>query len=85
MHTEEGPWNAQSFPPHLLAHISCGRSRCLGPKVRNPEHPERTIHTHASVNSLDFSGRHPALLAVGMYDGTIAIYDTAREGEVRNR
>lgn len=51
-------------------------------QVRNPEYPERTIRTHSSVTSLDFSERHPTLLAVGMYDGTIAIYDTAREGEV---
>ncbi|CAN0363073.1 unnamed protein product, partial [Laminaria digitata] len=49
--------------------------------VRNPEHPERTIKTHSSVTSLDFAERHPTLLAVGMYDGTTAIYDTAREGE----
>ncbi|CAM9505909.1 unnamed protein product [Scytosiphon promiscuus] len=49
--------------------------------VRNPEYPERTIHTHSSVTSLDFAERHPTLLAVGMYDGTIGIYDTAREGE----
>lgn len=34
------------------------------------------------MTSLDFAERHPTLLAVGMYDGTIAIYDTAREGEV---
>lgn len=50
--------------------------------MRNPEYPERTIHTQSSVTSLDFAERHPTLLAVGMYDGTIAIYDTAREGEV---
>ncbi|CAM9549894.1 unnamed protein product, partial [Discosporangium mesarthrocarpum] len=49
--------------------------------VRNPEYPERVVRTHSSVTSLDFSERHPNLLAVGMYDGTIAIYDTAREGE----
>lgn len=34
------------------------------------------------MTSLDFAKRHPTLLAVGMYDGTTAIYDTAREGEV---
>lgn len=51
-------------------------------QVRNPEYPERTIRTPCSVTSLDFSERHPTLLAVGMYDGTIGIYDTAREREV---
>ncbi|CAM9382411.1 unnamed protein product, partial [Choristocarpus tenellus] len=49
--------------------------------VRNPEYPERVIRTHSNVTSLDFSGRHPNLLAVGMYDGTIAIFDTARDSE----
>ncbi|CAM9678749.1 unnamed protein product [Chrysoparadoxa australica] len=46
--------------------------------VRNPLYPELVIDTQSSVTSLDFSERHPNLLAVGMYDGTIAIYDTAR-------
>lgn len=61
----------------ILSFLICGSG-----KVRNPEYPERTIRTHSSVTSLDFSERHPTLLAVGMYDGTTAIYDTAREGEV---
>jgi dynein intermediate chain 4, axonemal len=34
--------------------------------------------TASGVTSLDFSARHPSLLAVGMYSGAIAIYDTAR-------
>ena len=53
------------------------------PQVRNSEYPERSIRTRSGVTSLDFSERHPNLLAVGMYDGTIAIYDIARKAEVR--
>lgn len=55
---------------------------CAIRQVRSPEYPERSIRTGSGVTSLDFSQIHPTLLAVGMYDGTIAIYDTARETEV---
>lgn len=36
--------------------------------------PERVFHCHSCVTSLDFSANNPSQLAVGMYDGTIAIY-----------
>lgn len=47
--------------------------------LKNPEYPERYFHLISGVTALDFSAAHPNLLAVGMYDGTIAIYN------VRNR
>lgn len=47
--------------------------------IKNPEYPERYFHLTSGVTALDFSAAHPNLLAVGMYDGTIAIYN------VRNR
>lgn len=37
--------------------------------------PERFFHCHSSVTSLDFSANNPGQLAVGMLDGTIAIYN----------
>lgn len=37
--------------------------------------PERVFHSHSCVTSLDFSANNPNQLAVGMFDGTIAIYD----------
>ncbi|KAM7415026.1 hypothetical protein PAMA_019718 [Pampus argenteus] len=36
--------------------------------------PEQVFHCHSGVTSLDFSANNPDQLAVGMYDGTVAIY-----------
>ena len=43
--------------------------------LKNPEYPEWTFHTPSSITALDFSAIHPNLLAVGFYDGSVAIYD----------
>ncbi|XP_065813042.1 dynein axonemal intermediate chain 4 isoform X1 [Labrus bergylta] len=43
--------------------------------LKNPSWPERVFHCHSSVTSLDFSAKNSGQLAVGMYDGTVAIYN----------
>ncbi|XP_041805802.1 dynein intermediate chain 4, axonemal [Chelmon rostratus] len=43
--------------------------------VKNPMWPERVIHCDSAVTSLDFSSNNPSQLAVGMQDGSIAIYN----------
>ncbi|XP_049929482.1 dynein axonemal intermediate chain 4-like [Epinephelus moara] len=43
--------------------------------LKNPTWPERVFHCHSCVTALDFSDNSPGQLAVGMYDGTVAIYD----------
>lgn len=43
-------------------------------------YPERLIHTVTGVTALDFSSRIPNLLAVGLQDGTVAIYNMKRDG-----
>lgn len=43
--------------------------------IKNPEFPERFFHLDSGVTAVDFSAAHPNLLAVGMYDGAIAIYN----------
>nr|XP_002131353.1 WD repeat-containing protein 78 [Ciona intestinalis]BCG62024.1 WD repeat-containing protein 78 [Ciona intestinalis] len=43
--------------------------------LKNPEFPERVFHSKASVTALDFSSVYPNLLAVGLYDGTVCIYN----------
>jgi len=43
--------------------------------IKNPEHPERLFKLASAVTSLDFSVSHPNFLAVGLYNGTIAIYN----------
>ncbi|KAM3876335.1 dynein axonemal intermediate chain 4 [Diretmus argenteus] len=43
--------------------------------LKNPTWPERIFHCESGVTALDFSASNPNQLAVGMYDGTIAIYN----------
>ncbi|XP_034468590.1 WD repeat-containing protein 78 isoform X5 [Hippoglossus hippoglossus] len=43
--------------------------------LKNPTWPERVVHCDSAVTSLDFSANNPSQLAVGMHDGSIAIYD----------
>ncbi|XP_063759582.1 dynein axonemal intermediate chain 4 isoform X2 [Eleginops maclovinus] len=46
--------------------------------LKNPTWPERVFHCKSCVTSLDFSANNPAQLAVGMLDGTLAIYSVQR-------
>eukprot|EP00759_Apiculatamorpha_spiralis_P003571 PhF_6_TR11686/c0_g1_i1/m.18955 len=51
--------------------------------LKNPVYPERIIRIESSdagVSSLHFSKTHPALLAVGNTDGTLALYDVRKHG-----
>ncbi|KFZ48662.1 WD repeat-containing protein 78, partial [Podiceps cristatus] len=43
--------------------------------LKNPMWPERVFRCEHGVTALDFSTASPNLLAVGMYDGSIAIYN----------
>ncbi|XP_013413827.1 WD repeat-containing protein 78-like [Lingula anatina] len=73
-------WNKKN--PDLIA-IGYGQFEFTNQKggmvccwsLKNPEFPERIYTTEQGVTSLDFSNTHPNLLAVGMYDGTVAIYN----------
>mmetsp|Transcript_24088 Transcript_24088/g.57176 ORF Transcript_24088/g.57176 Transcript_24088/m.57176 type:complete len:706 (-) Transcript_24088:55-2172(-) len=47
--------------------------------LKNPSHPEYTFTTETGVMCLDFHPQHSSLLAVGLYDGTVMIFD------IRNR
>mmetsp|Transcript_20533 Transcript_20533/g.41082 ORF Transcript_20533/g.41082 Transcript_20533/m.41082 type:complete len:762 (-) Transcript_20533:61-2346(-) len=47
--------------------------------IRNPAHPEMVIKTSSGVTSIDFSTAHPNMIAVGMYNGTVAVYDVRKE------
>uniref|UniRef100_A0A8C9YX04 Dynein axonemal intermediate chain 4 n=1 Tax=Sander lucioperca TaxID=283035 RepID=A0A8C9YX04_SANLU len=72
-------WNKEN--PDLLA-VAYGDCDSTNQKpsliccwsLKNPTWPERVFHCHSCVTSLDFSANNPSQLAVGMYDGTIAIY-----------
>ena len=43
--------------------------------LKNPSHPEYTFTTESAVMCLDFNPQHPNLLAVGLYDGTVLVFD----------
>lgn len=43
--------------------------------IKNPEFPERFFITESGVTAVDFSKAHANLLAVGLHNGTIAIYN----------
>jgi WD40 repeat protein len=43
--------------------------------LKNPNYPERVIRVPHGVTAVDFSSTQPALLAVGLYDGTVSIYN----------
>jgi len=43
--------------------------------IKNPDYPQWHFETSSGICCLDFSRQHANLLAVGMYDGTVAIYD----------
>lgn len=47
--------------------------------LRNPVYPERVLSMGSGCTSLDFSRATPQLLAVGLHDGTVAIYDVRRD------
>ncbi|XP_059191639.1 dynein axonemal intermediate chain 4-like [Centropristis striata] len=47
--------------------------------LKNPTWPERVFRCHSCVTSLDFSANNPNQLAVGMFDGTVAVYDVQRQ------
>ncbi|MED6233012.1 hypothetical protein ATANTOWER_005699, partial [Ataeniobius toweri] len=60
-----GDWASGSPKPGLICCWS----------LKNLTWPERVFPCHSSVTCLDFSANNPSQLAVGMYDGSVAIYN----------
>ncbi|XP_063795210.1 dynein axonemal intermediate chain 4 isoform X2 [Pseudophryne corroboree] len=50
--------------------------------LKNTTWPERIYHCDSGVTALDFSVSSPDLLAVGMYNGTVAIYNVQNKDNV---
>uniref|UniRef100_A0A3Q2P1V0 Dynein axonemal intermediate chain 4 n=1 Tax=Fundulus heteroclitus TaxID=8078 RepID=A0A3Q2P1V0_FUNHE len=73
-------WNQKN--PDLLA-VGYGESDSRNQEpglvccwsIKNPRWPERIIHCDSAVTTLDFSANSPGQLAVGMCDGSIAVYN----------
>lgn len=43
--------------------------------LKNTSHPEYVFKTQSGVMSLDFHPEHTSLLCVGLYDGSVCVYD----------
>jgi dynein intermediate chain 1 len=48
--------------------------------IKNPIWPEYQFQTESGVMCLDFHPTNPALLAVGLYDGTVMVFDIRLKG-----
>lgn len=48
--------------------------------IKNPIWPEYQFQTESGVMCLDFHPQNPALLAVGLYDGTVMVFDIRLKG-----
>lgn len=44
--------------------------------LKNPSFPEYSYQTESGVMCLDWHPQHSSVLCVGLYDGTVAVYDT---------
>lgn len=47
--------------------------------LRNPDYPEKILRTPHPVTALNFSNLSPTIIAVGLYNGELMIYDVKRE------
>jgi WD40 repeat protein len=47
--------------------------------LRNPDYPQKVLTTSHPVTALDFSKKNPTLLAVGLYNGDIMVYNVRRD------
>ena len=52
--------------------------------IKNPVYPEYYFQTDSDVMCLNFHPQRPALLAVGLYDGTVLVYDV-RNKSTKNK
>mmetsp|Transcript_5976 Transcript_5976/g.13861 ORF Transcript_5976/g.13861 Transcript_5976/m.13861 type:complete len:746 (-) Transcript_5976:24-2261(-) len=76
-------WN--KLQPDLLAvgygefeFTKQGNGLVLFWSLKNPEYPMKVYRTECSVTSLAFADKSVNLLAVGLYDGTVAVYDVRK-------
>ena len=51
--------------------------------VKNPEYPLKVYRTECSVTALAFANKARNLLAVGLYDGTVGVYDVRKPQDKR--
>lgn len=69
---------AVGYGNYSFLHQSTGLVCCFS--IKNPTHPEYQFTTETGVMCLDFHPNFPALLAVGLYDGTVMVFDIRLKG-----
>ncbi|KAJ3287592.1 cytoplasmic dynein with WD40 domain [Borealophlyctis nickersoniae] len=49
--------------------------------LKNPSNPEYLYVTESGVMCLDFHPQHPSMIAVGLYDGSVLVYDISKKSD----
>ncbi|KAJ3217185.1 cytoplasmic dynein with WD40 domain [Clydaea vesicula] len=79
-------WNPKSPDLFAVAYGSYDFSK-QGPgmiacfTLKNPSYPEYLYITDSGVLCLDFHPQHPSMMAVGLYDGSVMIYNLQKKSE----
>ncbi|KAJ3065806.1 hypothetical protein HK102_007808, partial [Quaeritorhiza haematococci] len=73
-------WNPDSTDLFAVGYGSYDFARQGGGMIacftlKNPSYPEYLFLTESGVMCLDFHPQHPSLIAVGFYDGSVAVYN----------
>ncbi|KAI8622491.1 WD40-repeat-containing domain protein [Chytriomyces sp. MP71] len=77
-------WNPQNTDLFAVGYGSYDFSK-QGPgmiacfTLKNPSYPEFLYLTDAGVMSLDFHPQHPSMMAVGLYDGSVLVYNMQKK------
>ena len=77
-------WNPQFSDLFCVGYGSYDFSR-QGPgmiacfTLKNPSYPEIIFNTESGIMCLHFHPQHPSMLAVGLYDGTVLVYNVQKK------
>lgn len=71
---------AVGFGSYDFGKKKAGGSICLF-SIKNTNYPEMIFQTEDGVMSIDFHPKSPALLAVGLYDGVVLVYDVRNKSK----
>lgn len=80
-------WNPQ-FPDLFAAAYGSYDFSRQGPgmiscfTLKNPSHPETIFSTESGVMCLHFHPQHPSILAVGLYDGNVLVYNVQKKTDL---
>ncbi len=71
---------AVAYGPYDFAQAGAGRGAIALWNLSSPEFPQAILSTPdgTGVTAIDFSSAHPSLLAAGMYNGCVCVYDVAK-------